>query len=146
MANDKFVYITYIRTTAEKLWDALIQPEFTKQYWFGTHQEAEWKQGEPWKLVFADGRVADTGEVVECDPPRRLVLRWRNEFDPELKAEGFSRCTMELEPVGDAVKLTIAHEMDRPGSRLIDKVSGGWPQVLSNLKSLLETGTPLAIR
>jgi len=90
--------------------------------------------------VFADGRVADAGEIVEIDRPRRLVLKWRNEFKPELKAEGFSRCTVELEPVNGAVKLTITHEIDRPGSRLIDAVSSGWPRILSNLKSLLETG------
>ncbi len=91
-------------------------------------------------MVFPDGRVADSGTVEEIDPPRRLVLQWRNEFRPELKAEGYSRCTMQLEPVGEAVKLTISHTIDRAGAKLIDAVSGGWPQVLSNLKSLLETG------
>ena len=104
------------------------------------HQETDWKPGSPWRLVFADGRIADTGEVVESDPPRRLVLKWRNEFKPELKSEGYSRCTFELEQVGDAVKLTITHEMDRAGSKFIEAVSGGWPRILSNLKSLLETG------
>lgn len=74
------------------------------------------------------------------DPPKRLVLKWRNEFKPELKAEGFTRCVMELEPVADAVKLTITHTMDREDSKFIVAVSGGWPRILSNLKSLLETG------
>ena len=135
-----FVYVTFIRTTPEKLWAALTSPEFTKKYWFGMHQETAWKAGAPWQLVFPDGRVADTGEIVEVDPPKRLVLRWRNEFRPELKAEGDSRCTVELEPIGTAVKLTITHEMDRSESKLIQAVSGGWPRILSNLKSLLETG------
>ena len=135
-----FVYVTFIRTTPEKLWAALTSPEFTKKYWFGMHQETAWKAGTPWQLVFPDGRVADTGEIVEVDPPKRLVLRWRNEFRPELKAEGDSRCTVELEPIGTAVKLTITHEMDRSESKLIQAVSGGWPRILSNLKSLLETG------
>ena len=135
-----FVYVTFIRTTPEKLWAALTSPEFTKKYWFGMHQETAWKAGTPWQLVFPDGRVADTGEIVEIDPPKRLVLRWRNEFRPELKAEGDSRCTVELEPIGTAVKLTITHEMDRSESKLIQAVSGGWPRILSNLKSLLETG------
>jgi uncharacterized protein YndB with AHSA1/START domain len=140
-AQSSFVYVTYIRTTPEKLWAALTQSEFTKQYWFGVSQFSDWKVGADWKLVFEDGRVADTGEVVEIDAPRRLVLKWRNEFKPELKAEGYSRCTMELEPTGDAVKLTITHEMDRANSAFIyDGVSGGWPKILSNLKSLLETG------
>ncbi len=85
----------------------------------------------------------DAGEVLEIDPPRRLVLKWRNEFRPELRAEGYSRCTMELEPAGDAVKLTVTHEMDAPGSKFIAAVSGGWPMILSSLKSLIETGESL---
>ena len=135
-----FVYVTFIRTTPEQLWAALTNPEFTTKYWFGMHPETDWKAGSPWRLVFPDGRVADTGEIVEVDPPKRLVLSWRNEFKPELKAEGHSRCTIDLEPIADAVKLTITHAMDRPGSKLIQAVSGGWPRILSNLKSLLETG------
>ncbi len=140
MSKSSFVYVTFIRTTPEKLWSALISPEFTRQYWFGTHQESDWKAGSPWKLVFADGRVADAGEVVEIDPPRRLVLKWRNEFKPELKAEGYSRCTIELEPTGGVVKLIVTHAIDHSDSKLIEAVSGGWPLILSNLKSLLETG------
>jgi len=140
MSKSSFVYVTFIRTTPEKLWSALIGPEFTRQYWFGTHQESDWKAGSLWKLVFADGRVADAGEVVEIDPPRRLVLKWRNEFKPELKAEGYSRCTIELEPTGGVVKLIVTHAIDRSDSKLIEAVSGGWPLILSNLKSLLETG------
>ena len=135
-----FVYVTYIRTTLEQLWEALTSPEFTKKYWSGVRHETEWKAGASWRLIFADGRVADTGEIVEIDPPKRFVLRWRNEFRPELKSEGYSRCTMELEPIGPAVKLTITHVMDRPQSKFIEAVSGGWPAILSNLKSLLETG------
>ena len=135
-----FVYVTFIRTTPDRLWAALTTREFTQRYWFGMHQESEWRTGASWKLVFADGRVADTGEIVEIEPQKRLVLRWRNEFRPDLKAEGDSRCTIELEPVDEAVKLTITHVMDRAASEFIAKVSGGWPRILSNLKSLLETG------
>jgi uncharacterized protein YndB with AHSA1/START domain len=141
VAGTSFVYVTFIRTTPEQLWAALTSPDFTKQYWFGTHHETDWKAGSPWRLVFPDGRVADAGEIVEIDPPRRLVLKWRNEFRPELKSEGYSRCTVELEPVAGAVKLTITHVMDRAESKLIEAVSGGWPRILSNLKSLLETGS-----
>jgi len=140
MSQPKFVYVIFIRTTPQKLWSALTDPDFTKQYWFGVHHETDWKASSPWKLVFADGRVADSGEVIEADPPKRLVLKWRNEFKAELKAEGYSRCTIDLEPVDGAVKLTITHEMDGPGSKFIEAVSGGWPRILSNLKSLLETG------
>ena len=142
-AVSTFVYVTFIRTTPERLWSALTDPQFMRQYWFGVHADTDWKVGSPWQLVFADGRIADTGEIVEADPPRRLVIKWRNEFRPELKAEGYSRCTMNIEPVDGVVKLTITHAMDQPESKFIEAVSGGWPHILSNLKTLLETGEVL---
>jgi uncharacterized protein YndB with AHSA1/START domain len=141
MARSTFVYVTYIRTTPEKLWSALTDAEFIKQYWFGNHSESQWTAGSSWKMVFPDGRIADSGEIIKAEPPRRLVIRWRNEWNPEFKQEGESRCTMELEPTGTAVKLSITHTMEREPSKLIDAVSGGWPKVISNLKSLLETGS-----
>jgi len=143
MDNSKFVYATYIRTTPEKLWDALLKPEFTRVYWFGVTMESDWKPGSPWKMVLPDGRVSDVGEIIAVEKPRRLVIKWKNEFRPELKAEGYSTCTIEIEPVEGAVKLTILHEIDKSPSKLIDSVSGGWPKVLSGLKSLLETGKAL---
>lgn len=139
-AQSSFVYVTFIRTTPERLWSALTSADFMKEYWFGCHLKTEWKVGAQWQLVYPDGRITDSGEIVELEPRKRLVLKWQNEFKPELKAEGLALCTMELEPVGDAVKLTITHTMDRPESKLIQAVSGGWPRILSNLKSLLETG------
>ena len=144
MANSRFVYVTYIRTTPEKLWQALIDPEFTRQYWSETRQESEWKPGASWRIMIPDGRTADSGEILEIEPPRKLVLTWRNEFMPELQAEGHSRVTYELEQVGESVKLTVIHEMDKPESKLIEAVSSGWPQILASLKSLLETGESLA--
>ena len=135
-----FVYVTYIRTTPERLWSALTDGEFMKQYWFGCHCESEWRAGSPWKLFYPDGRLADAGEIVESDPPRRLVIRWRNEWKPELHEEGASLCTMEIEQSGSAVKLAITHTIEREPSQFIAAVSGGWPKVLSNLKSVLETG------
>src|SRR5262245_10811742 len=143
MSASKFVYVTYIRTTPEKLWQALTDSEFTRQYWCDTVQESDWQPGSSWRIMIPDGRVADSGEVVECVPPRRLVLKWRNEFRPELREEGYSRLTYELEPVGDSVKLTVVHEMDRPESKFIGAVSNGWPLILASLKSLLETGASL---
>jgi uncharacterized protein YndB with AHSA1/START domain len=134
------MYVTYIRTTPEKLWSALTDPATMKQYWFGMHQESDWLPGSAWKLVFPDGRIADAGEVVEAERPRRLVIKWRNEFKPELKTEGYSHCTMELEPEKETVKLTITHVMEHGESKFIEAVSGGWPKIASNLKSLLETG------
>ena len=140
-AKNSFVYVTYIKTTAEKLWSALTTSEFIEKFWLGVHAEAEWKVGGSWKLGFPDGRVADTGEIVVFEPAKRLSIRWHHQLMPELKAEGWSLCTMELEPAGAAVKLTVTHEIDRDGSKFIEAVSGGWPQILSNLKSLLETGS-----
>jgi uncharacterized protein YndB with AHSA1/START domain len=144
MADSRFVYVTYIRTTPEKLWQALFDPEFTRQYWVETWQDCEWKPGASWRLMIPDGRVGDSGEILEYEPYRRLVHTWRVEFKPELQAEGYSRLTYELEPQGEAVKLTIIHQIDRPDSQVIRDVSGGWPMILASLKSLLETGEPLA--
>ncbi len=144
MSKPSFLYVTFIRSSADKVWSALTSPELTVKTWFGTHQETDWKAGSPWRLVLPDGRVADAGEIVEIDRPRRLVLKWRNEFKPELKAEGWSRCTIEIEPVTDnAVKLTVTHQLDGEGTKFIAAVSGGWPRILSNVKSLLETGEPV---
>lgn len=140
MARSTFVYVTYIRTTPEKLWTALTDAQFMKQYWFGMHCECQWTAGSPWKLVSETGQVLDAGDIIEAEPPRRLVIRWRHQNKPEFKAEGDSRCTMELEPVGAAIKLSITHSIERDPSKLIEAVSGGWPKILSNLKSLLETG------
>ena len=147
MSKPKFVYVTYICSTPEKVWQALTDQQMIRKFWFGMTAECDWKPGSPWRLKFEDGRTADSGEVLEAVPPKRLVLKWRNEFKPELKAEGYSRCTMEIELAdyypdfgGKAVKLTITHELEGEGTKLIEAVSGGWPKVLSNLKSLLETG------
>jgi uncharacterized protein YndB with AHSA1/START domain len=143
MAESQFMYVTYIRTTAETLWKALTEPEFTRQYWMATTHESAWKPGASWKILFADGRMADSGEIVEIEPQRRMVLKWRHEIIPDLTAEGYSRMTYELEQQGEAVKLTLLHEMDRPNSKFIKAVSSGWPMILSSLKSLLETGKSL---
>jgi len=139
-AKSSFVYVTYIRTTPEELWGALTTSEFMKKYWFGVSFETDWKEGSPWKLVYPDGQITDAGEIVEFDRPRRIVLKWRHEHRPELKAEGYARCSIALEPQNGAVKLTISHTIECADSKLIEAVSGGWPRILSNLKSLLETG------
>ena len=125
MARSTFVYLTYIRTTQQKLWSALTDVEFMKQYWFGMQCESRWTPGSSWKMVAGDGRVFDAGEIVEADPPKRLVIRWRQEITPELKAEGDSLCTMELQSSGAAVKLSITHSIEREPSKFISAVSGG---------------------
>src|SRR4029077_5113188 len=103
MARSTFVYVTDIRTTPEKLWSALTDVAFMKQYWFGMHCQSQWTAGSSWKMVSGDGQVTGAGGIVEVEPPRRLVIRWQHQNKSELKAEGASRCTMELEPSGPAV-------------------------------------------
>jgi uncharacterized protein YndB with AHSA1/START domain len=143
MAESRFVYVTYIRTTPEKLWQALIDPEFTRQYWVETWQDCSWEPGASWRLMIPDGRVADSGEVLEIEPGRRLVLSWSNQFVPSMREDVPSRLTYEIEPQGDSVKLTVIHESEVPNSGLIAGVSNGWPKILASLKSLLETGESL---
>src|SRR5215471_13687928 len=126
MARSTFIYVTYIRTTPERLCPALTDAEFMKQYWFGNHCESQWTPGSAWKMVSVDGVIRDAGEIVAANPPRRLVIRWHHQDKPELKAEGDSLCTMELEPTGAAVKLSITHTIEREPSKLITAVSNGW--------------------
>lgn len=142
-AESSFVYVTFIATTPERLWSALTDANQMKEYWFGMQIQTEWKTGAEWQMIFPDGRVADRGEILELERPKRMQLKWRNEFRPELKAEGFALCTLEIEPVGAAVRLTITHTIERADSNFIRAVAGGWPKILSNLKSLLETGQVL---
>ncbi|MDR3500842.1 MAG: SRPBCC family protein [Parvibaculum sp.] len=139
-AVSTFIYVTYIRTTPAKLWMALTDVEFMKRYWFGTYCESEWKRGASWRMVQPGGQVSDVGEILEAEPEKRLVIKWRNEFRPELKVEGESLCTMDIEPIQGAVKLTVTHTINREKSKFIEAVSGGWPRILSNLKSLIESG------
>jgi uncharacterized protein YndB with AHSA1/START domain len=145
MTSDRFLYVTFIRTTPEKLWAALTNPEFNRRYWFGMRQESAWKKGASWKLVDDGGEAWDAGEILEIDPPRTLVLAWQHQKKSELKAEGFSRATFTIEKAGPLVKLTVLHELEKPvaDSKFIGAVSGGWPMVLSSLKTLLETGEAL---
>lgn len=141
--KSKFVYVTYIRTTQQKLWDALTKPEFQKIYW-GVVQESTFEKGASWKMTGADsGTLFDAGEILESDAPRKLVIKWRNEWKPELKAEGFTRCTYELAEDRGSIKLTVTHESEVDNSQMIVAVSGGWPSILSNLKTWLETGEAL---
>jgi len=99
MSGSKFVYVTYIRITPEKLWHALTTPEIIKQYRFGMSIESEWKVGSTWRM-YADGSLMDSGEILESVSQKRLVMSWLNEWKPEFKAEGNSRCVFEIEPTG----------------------------------------------
>lgn len=144
-AETRFVYVTYIRTTAERLWAALTDPEFAARYWLGLRPDSDWRAGSDWRLVRADGVVSDAGQILVSEPPRRLVIRWQHQLSPDFQAEGYSDCEMVLEDQPGLVKLTILHRIDGEGSRFIGAISWGWPQILSNLKTLIETGRTLPL-
>jgi uncharacterized protein YndB with AHSA1/START domain len=142
MDKPKFVYVTYINTTPEKLWSALTGAEFTQKYWFGSRVQSEWKAGSPLKIL-TEGDKDWQGEVLQCDPPRLLSYR----FQVPGRTEHFSRVAFQLEQLGPVVKLTLTHdELDEKDEKFNTGISLGWPAVLSNLKSLLEGGRPLAPR
>lgn len=142
MEKPELVYVTYIRTTAEKLWAAITKPEFTRQYWGGLENVSDWKKGSKWEHIKADNReVWLFGEVLESIPPKRLVLTW---VDPDNTADS-SLVTFEIEPVGDTVCLTVKHGDFKPDSDMATKVNQGWPRVISSMKSFLETGQPLNV-
>jgi uncharacterized protein YndB with AHSA1/START domain len=138
-----FVYVTYIRATQAAVWTALTDPDFTEKYWSGTRLEADWRVGG--KLVLLDPArgATDTGEVLAWDPPKRLAYSFHVTFDPVFAAEGASRVSLELEAQGEVVKLTLVHDRFPPDSKVLEAVSGGWPGILSSLKSLLESGEAL---
>jgi uncharacterized protein YndB with AHSA1/START domain len=144
MSKPEFVYVTYIETTPEKLFQALTDSDFSKRYWFNTSFRTDWRIGSPFALVM-DGKVTDTGTVLEYDPPKRLAYTFRNETDEAAAKEKPSRVTFVLQPYGKLVKLTLTHDDFVPGSVNLDGISKGWPAILSSLKSLLEKGEPLAI-
>jgi uncharacterized protein YndB with AHSA1/START domain len=153
MSDDKFVYTTYIKTTPERLWQALTEPAFTRQYW-GPEFTSDWTAGAPmvWSQNGID--IADPEQVVlEADPFRRLAYTWHSlnadagkafGADPELFAqvahESRTRVSFELAPAGAMVRLTVVHEGFDPGSTILEGVSGGWPAIIAALKTLLETG------
>jgi uncharacterized protein YndB with AHSA1/START domain len=144
MSKPEFVYVTYIETTPDKLWQALTDGDFTERYWFGARLRSDWKVGSSFEMVRSDGTVSDAGKVVECDPPRRLAYTFVNLSD-KYKNEFPALATFVLEPFGRLVKLTLTHEGFGEGSLMLQGISKGWPAILSGLKSLLETGQPLAI-
>jgi uncharacterized protein YndB with AHSA1/START domain/DNA-binding transcriptional ArsR family regulator len=159
MQKPSFVYTTYISTTPERLWQALTEPAFTERYW-GIAFETDWKVGSP--IIWKEGGVtiADPAQVVlEADPYRRLSYTWHT-FTPEwaeanriseevlakVVAERRSKVTFELEPVGERVKLTVVHDDFEPGSTVLELVSEGWPELLSDLKTLLEAGEAVSAK
>jgi uncharacterized protein YndB with AHSA1/START domain/DNA-binding transcriptional ArsR family regulator len=143
MSDTKLVFETYIRTTPEKLWAALTEPEFTRQYFHGTEIRSKLKKGGPFLSTTADGTKMVDGDILECDPPNKFVHTWRVHWDPALSHE-LSKVSYLIEKKGETCKLTVVHEVEN-APLTAGKVKGGWVPILSSLKSLLETGKPLVI-
>lgn len=154
MKSIEFVYSTYIRTTPEKLWEALTSSEFSRKYWFGFGFEAELKAGGRVRILPPPGMESHgdhVGEVLVCEPGRKLVYTWQQNDTPEIakKRDGLSRVTYEITPIGPQVKLRLIHENLLPEDLGTDPnsfrgINNGWPAVISSLKSLLETGEAMA--
>jgi uncharacterized protein YndB with AHSA1/START domain len=144
MRKPEFVYITYIETTPEKLWEALTNSEFSKRYWWETSVVSDWKVGSPFSLVL-NGRTTDVGEVLAAERPRRLSYTFHHILSEAARQEPPTRVTFVLEPYGRLVKLTLTHEDFAEESVILDPISKGWPAIMSSLKSMLESGTPLVI-
>ncbi len=143
MDKPQFVYVTYISTTPEELWNALIDAEMTTQYWQHVNV-SDWQPGSKWEHRDSnkEGTLRLVGRVIESSPPRRLVLTWAFPTD-EAREEKHTRVTFEIEPLGSVVRLTVTHDRLEPGSEMLKGITAGWPKVLSSLKSLLEVGRPL---
>jgi uncharacterized protein YndB with AHSA1/START domain len=145
MSDEKFVYVIYIASTQQKVWDALRDGEMTRQYWRHSNvSESNWEKGSKWRHVADDGKgtVKLVGEVLENVPPKRLVLSWIAPAQVADKAK-HTRVALDLETVGDMVRLTVTH--DELYDEMRRGISNGWPRVLSSLKSFLETGHPLDV-
>jgi uncharacterized protein YndB with AHSA1/START domain len=150
----EFVYVTFIRTTLEKLWEALTKGDFSEKYWMGFHIEVELKVGGKLRILPPQGhdQYGDhAGEVLVCEPCRKLVYTWNPKDKPEIarKRDTLSRVTYELTPFGPQVRLRLIHENLLPEDLEKDPntfrgINNGWPAILSSLKSLLETGEPIA--
>jgi uncharacterized protein YndB with AHSA1/START domain len=144
MLKPAFIYVSYIETTPEELWEALTSSKFTTRYWWDTSLISDWKVGSPISLVLK-GKTTDVGEILVADRPRRLAYTFHHILNEAARKERPSRVTFALEPHGKLVKLTLTHEGFAGDSVVYDGISKGWPAILSSLKSLLETGEALEI-
>jgi uncharacterized protein YndB with AHSA1/START domain len=146
-ATSTQVYAVFIKATPEQIWEGITNPDFTQQYFYGSRAKFDLRPGGSYNGVSGtdESQILVDGEVLECDPPRRLIHTWRALYDPETAAEPHSRVTWEIEPQdGGFAKLTVVHDRLEDAPKTAESVAGGWSLVLSGLKTLLETGKPLA--
>jgi uncharacterized protein YndB with AHSA1/START domain len=141
------VYTIYIASTPEKVWEALTTAEFSRKYFLDLGVEAELKVGGAFVIRAPDGSVHISGEVIECDRPRRLTITWNVNWPGLVDKLGITLVSYDIEPAGDAVRLTMTESHDRPiNDDILSCGRHGWPAILSSLKSLLETGDALSIK
>jgi uncharacterized protein YndB with AHSA1/START domain/DNA-binding transcriptional ArsR family regulator len=139
------VYEIFIQASPEKVWEALTESDFTTRYYFASTVESDWKPGSDFRYVLPDGTEAIRGEVLEAEPPRRLVTTFDARWDDGVAADPPSRISWDIEPQGEASKLTVTHDGFAAETETYRQVSGGMPYILSGLKTLLETGKPLEV-
>jgi uncharacterized protein YndB with AHSA1/START domain len=146
MDKPEFVYVTYIQSTPENVWNALTDGEITKEYWFRRRNVSDWKPGSKWEHQDCDNpaTVDIVGQVIESEPPRRLVITWAFPAEAGIEAKR-SRVTFEIEPYEDVVRLRVTHDRLESGSDMERGITRGWPLVLASLKTFLETGRPMAM-
>lgn len=144
--RERHVYVTYIATTPDRVWQALITGDLTRQYWAGNENISDWKEGSSWEHRTADAArtLRVLGKVIEVRPPNRLVLTWVEPAFADDPAQ-YSQVTFEIESIENTVRLTVTHEDLIAGSPIAGRIVHGWPRVLSSLKTLLETGTALSL-
>ena len=144
MSKPVFVYVTYIASTPEKVFKALTDTDATAKFWFGNAVTSDWKVGSP-VTFHREGKLIVSGKVLEHDAPRRLSYTFQHVLSEAARKERPSKVVFNLERHGKLVKLTLTHQDFAEGSKLLDGISRGWPAILSSLKSMLESGTALAI-
>ena len=147
MTNGKrdLTYVEYLAATPEKVWQVLTDPEQQPHFFYGTSVKSDYKPGEKFQFRSPDGGLAIDGELVATEPARKLVHTWQFAYDPAVAAEGYGTITWELEPAGDACRLSTRHELPEGATGSEGQATAGWPMILSQLKTLVETGRPLVL-
>lgn len=145
MSKQKCVYQIFIRAPAERVWEAITTPEFTQQYFHATRVQSDFEAGSPIHFEYIDGGTAVDGDILEADKPNRLVFTWRILYDDAVKDLPASRVAFELEEMGDVTRLRLVHDEMSYAADLVEGLREGWSEILSSLKSLLETGCALSV-
>jgi uncharacterized protein YndB with AHSA1/START domain len=147
-AKPSFVYLIHIAATPDSVWQALTDGALTRQYWYGRRVESDWKVGSQvtfWYETGSGEAVSDRGILLESNRPQRLSYTFQVQFNEEMRDESPSRVTFEIEAEGEECKLTVTHDELEAGGKVVEAVRDGWPAILCSLKSLVETGEPLAL-